>query len=82
MLVKCTYSAISLPKTVTGLQNLLSSSVKYSLLHSASAEEVECSCQFPPSGRNFMTRCQVLKDFLDISQVSFHKNIKINLLIL
>jgi hypothetical protein len=51
-------------------------------VNTVSADEVECSCHFPASGRNLMTHCQVLKDFPDISQVSFHKNIKINLIIL
>lgn len=32
--------------------------------YTVSADEVECSCHFAASGRNFMTHCQVLKDFL------------------
>jgi hypothetical protein len=47
-------------------------------IYSAFTDKPEHNCHFPAPGRNCMTHSQVLQDFLDKSQVSLHKNSKIN----
>jgi hypothetical protein len=46
--------------------------------HSASTDKVKHNCHFPAPGRNCMTHRQALQDFPDTSQVSLHKNDKVN----
>jgi hypothetical protein len=48
------------------------------LLYSALTDKVERNCHFPAPGWNCMTHRQALQDFPDTSQVSLHKNNKIN----
>jgi hypothetical protein len=46
----------------------------------AFTDQVERNCHFPAPGWNCMTHRQALQGFPDTSQVSLHKNNKINLL--
>jgi hypothetical protein len=52
------------------------------LRHSAFTDNPEHNCHFPVPGRNCTTHRQALQDPPDTSQVSLHKNNKINLLLL
>jgi hypothetical protein len=47
-------------------------------MYSAFTDKVERNCHFPAPGWNCKTHCQALQGFLDTSQVSLHKNNKIN----
>jgi hypothetical protein len=48
-------------------------------LHIEFTDKVERNCHFPASGWNCMTHRQALQGFPDTSEVSLHKNNKINL---
>jgi hypothetical protein len=46
--------------------------------YSAFTDEPEHNCHFPAPGKKCMTNRQALQDFPDTSQISLHKNNKIN----
>jgi hypothetical protein len=47
--------------------------------YSAFTNKAEINCHFPAPGWNCLTHRQALQGFSDTSQVSLHKNNKINL---
>jgi hypothetical protein len=64
------------------LTQIINSYVHRGTKYSTYSKELQYSCHLLAPARKCMTHHQVLKDFPDINQVSFHRNTTIKLIIL